>query len=419
MPSSDLIQSTSGSPFENIDIINSDAFDPFEEFQKGTKDTKGQVSISAKDILNGTAGAGSTEDEEGKQVPEVDLDDFIEKSFTGNKGAATETEDEDEEGDDKGEAGDDKDPETGEVNPKLAYYNLMVSEGLWKAVDGFDGSDEKFDEAKDFNSQAIREEEVEAFLDEAFEKNPDGKEYGKALLNHLALGGRVSDFVSLYGADDINADDLDNEDVAIAERTAANIFSEYHSRIGWKPEKIAAAIRTKKEKGLLIDAAKDVAEPYNDLITEQKEQTRVVLENQRKQAKLNAQNYQKTVLSLVENETIRNITIGKTKQERQALADYMLKPTVETENGKISQIHADIREVQKDPEWNVVLAKTLYEFKNKTSKTEDKKEKQPKAADSIKEILKNSSTKVIQSASSDIQETPRRASVSKAWSGLS
>lgn len=407
-------------PFEALDISDNLDFDPFEEFSKGTKNKNNSVTLDPASIIHksdkSTPGDDDTDDDDDSDDDTDDKDDEEDKDdgadrldkFVDRKISKQTAEDDKDENDDD------------EINPNQAFYDLMVKTGRWTEVEGFDGTDESLEKAIDDNQRQSIEAEIDEFVESAFEKNPDGRQYGKALMSHLANGGRIKDFFDIYQNEDINAGDLDDEDQAKAEAAAEAIMNDYHRRIGWKPEKIAATIRSKKEKGTLIDAAKDVADPYEDLKKAQKEELAKRTAQEDIAAKKRAMDRHKSISALItENETIRNVKIGKTKQEKQKIADYMLSPTADIGDGnKVPQMYVDMRTVQQDPEWNIVLASAIREFKEgkKPGKQEEKKTGSTK--DTIKEILSNRTAKAVHSASTDTSDKHQAKSAKQAWAGI-
>jgi hypothetical protein len=409
--SSNVTAQNTSHPFEDIDVSFDATFDPFEIMANGQKNKDGSVDVKPVEKQEGEpdkkvtiADTDSTDDS--------NLDEFIDNALKGDKG--------EENTDEKKDPQDKKLVEsTSDVNPNKAYYDLMVSSGLWAEVEGFDGSDEALEKARDTNHEKAIEEDVDAFIENAFEKNPEGKVYGKALLNHLANNGKISDFITVFGQGEVAVADLDNEDLPIAEKAAAGIIQAMYSD-KMKPERLSAFIAEKKKKGLLIDTAKDIAPDFEEL---QKENQKSLIEKTKKQAeqaKINARNYQRSILTVTQQEKVGNITIGKTPQERQEIADYMLQPTVELENGnKTSQFYSELSEVRSNPEWNVVLAKTLREFKNKKPADVKSEIKKPSTKQTITEILEKNKKNLLNTASSENTDIDlRRESTKSAWAGI-
>jgi hypothetical protein len=196
--------------FENLELP--DDFEPMGIFMEGKKDKDGSALVSSTDILEGKAAANSGDDDDDDDDDDLS-DDEKEQRAKDKKLEDMLNQDENAADDDDDNLDDDnndgKNPKTpvnkagnqGD-NPLQVYYKMMVEEGLWEEDEEFDGSEEKFLEVKEKNIERLRDEDINAYIDQAFVKNPDGKQYGKALIAHLASGGKLRDFIDINrGAD--------------------------------------------------------------------------------------------------------------------------------------------------------------------------------------------------------------------------
>lgn len=359
------------------DIELPEDFEPMGVFMEGQKDKNGSVLVSSNDILNGKINKDDDDDDlsdeqKAARDNQKKVDDLLEKS---QGGAADDDNDDDLDNDDedpdnpknkaKGKSGDDNG-----ANPLLVYYNMMVKEGLWEEEEEeFDGSEEKFLEIKEKNIEKMRDEDINEYLDKAFTKNPDGKQYGKTLLAHLAAGGKLRDFVEINQGVDVTEEELDSEEEGVAESAAESLTASYLKLIGWEPNDIRDFIKTKKEKNLLIDYAKEHMKPYQKQVAKANED-RITAEKENELArKRNAIQYTTKVNEIVTTlEKVGTAELPKTPKEKKALLNYMLTP-IELEDGRtMPQFTADYIKLSKDPEFNVFLATALQSWNAKGGK---------------------------------------------------
>ena len=378
--------------FENLELP--DDFEPMGIFMEGKKDKDGSALVSSTDILEGKAAAGSgnddddddddlSDDEKDQRAKDKKLEDML------NQDENAADDDDDNLDDDNNDGKNPKAPvnKAGNQgdNPLQVYYKMMVEEGLWEEDEEFDGSEEKFLEVKEKNIERLRDEDINAYIDQAFVKNPDGKQYGKALIAHLASGGKLRDFIDINRGADVTEAELDSEDEGVAETAAENLATSYLQLSGWDAEDIRDFIKGKKEKGNLIDYAKEHMKPYQKQVAKANED-RV---NQQKQDDLDRKKYAVQYTTKV-NEIISSsdkvgiIDLPKTPKEKKALLNYMLTP-IELQDGRqMPQFTADYIQLSKDPEFNVFLASALQNWKNANPKKTTNK---TSATDQVKRLL--------------------------------
>lgn len=311
------------------------------------------------------------------------LDKALESGKFGDDNAGTEDDDDDDD-DDKKAAGKQKQQTAGgadDTNPLKIFYNMMVQEGLWEEEPDFDGSDEAFEEIKAKNLDKMREEDVNDYINAAFEANPDGAKHGKALLSHLAKGGKIKDFIELHESSDITEADLDSDDANTATSAAEQLTRTYLRLIGWDKEDIDSTIRNKKEKNTLVDYGKELLKPYQKKITEIETQRENDSKAQATARRNNAIKYTTSVNDIINTqEKVGFLEIPKTPKEKKALVAYMLTP-VEGEDGQQrTQLAQDFNTLSKDPEFSIFLAQSLRTWqkqkpnavkKSATSSTKD------------------------------------------------
>lgn len=204
------------------------------------------------------------------------------------------------------------------------HYDLMVEAGEWEEVEGFDGTQESYLKAREFNENKKIEEGIDAWLDDAFERNPQGKVVGKRLLQHLAAGGTVQDFATLNAGSEIDFKQLDSEDTDVAESVARDVVSSYYASVGWKKPKIEAKIAALSKTGALIDEAKELEEPFNELTESRRQQHQQALDKQ-KQANQAAQKQVNEGLRAIiqKGQPVGGLPIGATRKELNEFSEFL------------------------------------------------------------------------------------------------
>ncbi len=362
------------------DILLPDDFEPMAVFMEGKKDKDGSALVSSTDILDGKVnnpGGKNDEEDDNEELLELEnqgkLDKMLSK-VTGDDDDNDDLEDEnggrsdDDDDLDKNQASN-KSKSDSDANPYQALYNLMVEGVLWEEEEDFDGSEEKFLEIKEKNIERMRSEDLEAYIDQAFEKNPDGKNLGKTLLAHLAAGGKLRDFIETNEGADVTEADLDNDDTVVATEAAESLTRAYLTMIGWEPDEIKTFIKNKKDKDLLIDYAKEHMGPYQKQVAKKNEDRINAQKDADLQRKKDVVRYTTQVNEIItSSEKVGTVELPKTPKEKKALLNYMLVP-VELEDGRtMPKFTADYIKLSKDPEFNVFLATALQNWKAKDGK---------------------------------------------------
>lgn len=405
-------------------------FDPFEVISTGTKNDDGSVNVTTNplDIINGGGGkVKSAEDiakaAEEKVQKELQAQQLIEDFENGKNSTKTDIDADDDDDDDEegsGNADDNNDDldneEPDEKQALIAYYNLMVDNGMWKPSEKeFDGSEEHFAELMQTNRAKEVEDGIDDYLENAFEKNPDGANLGKRLLQHLATGGKIRDFVDDNKDADFDENDFDNEDDTIATEAASSFLRTYYQSLGWSDENINRTIASKKAKGTIIDEAKDSIEPYKKT-AEAKSLERIKLqavEKQKQQERINL--YRKGISETLEKDTVIGLPIGKTKEAKTSLRNYILEP-IDTDNGsKATQLQLDLKSVQGDTDWSVALALTLQQFKNKKKSAATTPASKTSLSQKVKDIMKSKSKNASSSSSDTLGVQGKKQNLRTAW----
>lgn len=378
--------------FENMELP--DDFEPMGIFMEGKKDKDGSALVSSTDIIQGKAAAGTDDDDDDDDLSDDEKeqrakDQKLEDMLNIGDDNSDDNDDDSGNGDDDDDDKDDKKQPNKAAgkgdNPLQLYYKMMVEEGLWEEEQDFDGSEEKFLEIKEKNIERLREEDINDYLDQAFAKNPDGKQYGKTLIAHLASGGKLRDFIDINRGADVTEADLDNEDDGVAEAAAENLATSYLQMSGWDAEDIRDFIKAKKEKGGLIDYAKEHMKPYQKQVAKANEDQ----VNRQKQEALDRKKYAiqyttKVNEIITSSDKVGTVELPKTPKEKKALLSYMLTP-IELEDGRqMPKFTADYIQLSKDPEFNVFLASALQNWKVANPKKTTNKSS---ATDQVKRLL--------------------------------
>lgn len=278
---------------------------------------------------------------------------------------------------------------TDKTNAFAVHYNLMVEAGEWEPIEGFDGTEAKYIEARQINDEKRAVGITEGWFTEAFQQNPEGMEMGKLLFNHLRNGGRVSDFQNMMAPLEFDFKAIESEDDTVAEDAAKELIRRYYSSIGWKPEKINAKITNSVKLGQIVDEAKQIEEPYKDLLEVQRKHESERLAAVKQARDRQAYQLQQSLVSLLEkNEGYGPIKLWTNKKEKQEYENYIFAPDPETQKTAFNEeLNAEL----KNPKFVLFLAaalkQKLYENPDALGKGVDTGDQ--KALKSIQGTLQN------------------------------
>lgn len=237
------------------------------------------------------------------------------------------------------------------------HYQAMIEAGEWEPVDGFDGSEAKYREASGMNTENKAVAIVDDWFAEAFKENPEGKAMGTKLFNHLRNGGRVSDFVTQLAPTEFDFKALDSDDEATAEEAAKDLIRNYYGSIGWKADKIATRVSTLSKTGQLLDEAKQVEDPYKDLLKLQHDAEAKHLEESKLREQERARKINNGILTLLDkNHEFGNIALWGTKKEQEEIKSFIFNPDPET---KQTGFNTELHNALKDPEALLFMAKAF------------------------------------------------------------
>lgn len=367
-PDISVIQNVNWDPMEVLHTadgkIEGDLKDTFEsKANSGKSDTKTDDTDSGKDDTD--KGKTKTTEKQGPDLEKFDLtDELLQQGLSrvsgykpkNDKTQAPSTPADDSKDDDKKDEGASNLSTVDMDNAFALHYKLLVEGGEWKELDDWDNKNpkESYLRAKEANLQRIREEEADALINEVFEKNPDGKVMGKKLLQHLANGGRVSDFVNLTAPQEVDFKELDNEDEEVAEDMARTVINNYYSSIGWSKTEIDKKILNLKKTGGLLDEARGLEQPYTKSVTERETQHQQWLADQKKLHEDNAKKINTGLNALIDKgHTFGPIKVAASKQEREELRSYFF----ETDEKGVNGFSAELQDNLRDPEFLLFLAK--------------------------------------------------------------
>jgi len=247
--------------------------------------------------------------------------------------------------------GDDK------TNALAVHYKLMTESGEWDPIDDFDGSEAKYIEARQINDEKRAIGMTESWFTEAFAQNPEGAQMGKQLFNHLRNGGKVADFVELMAPTEFDFKGIESDDEVVAENAAKEMIRRYYSAIGWKSDKINARITDRAKTGQLVDEAKQIEEPYKDLLELQNKGEAQRLAANRQNQQRAAQQINNELISMLDkNEGFGGIKLYTNKKERQEMESYIFAPDPET---KTTEFNAELNKELRNPKFLMYLATSL------------------------------------------------------------
>lgn len=394
---------------DNIDLTN---FDEIDVFKKGGKVEveKGNEDDDDDDLDDGAEGAGAGKGGQQKagaaqrkavatdKPTEIEIsDEQLIEGLQKASGKEVTKKDPPTNGKAKpaGAKADDKKDDAEEVDnpnpdsPFSIHYDMMVEAGEWDPIEGFDGTKASYLKAKEFNNNRDIDEGINAFIEDAFKNNPEGAIAGRKLLNHLAHGGKVSDFIMLQAPQEIDFEALDDKDEKVAAAAALDILPRYYQSIGWSKKDIDKKLALLEKTGGEIDEAKLISDPFKAQIKAREQAASATLQKQ-KQAETHSRNTinASLVQGIEKSQDFGLFQIGKTKKEKDEIKSYMF---VESEQGQGSSFSQDLNAALRDPNFLLFTANVL---KNKLHladpKTLKKKDAEGDATDALEERLSKS-----------------------------
>lgn len=353
-----------------MQIIQDLDFDPIAILNGDQKldSSKPIVKMPVAGDDSGNGGDGNDGDgDDGKPKPivtpfgkkqEIELsDEMLEAGF--KKTSGKKTNDGGNGGDGNEDGGDGKTgPDPVDKNNAFAvHYKMMVDSGEWEPLEGFDGTEEKYIEARNTNLEKQALGITNDWFAEAFKENPEGAAIGLQLFNHLRNGGKVADFVNVVAPTEFDFQEIHSEDDDIAEAASKEMIRNYYSAIGWKSQKISDKLANLSKTGQVIDEAKQIEEPYKELLDMQKNQELSRVQKQKEAKKQQAAVINSSINSMIEkNEGFGNIKLWTNPKEKKEFEEFIYKQTAE---GKQTEFNEMLNAELKNPRFLTYLAASL------------------------------------------------------------
>ena len=182
----------------------------------------------------------------------------------------------------------------------------------------------------------------EAMLEEVKrELSPEGME----IMEHLKNGGSIQDYFEIAASDDLTTADL--KESAFNQKY---MLKEYLAKTTkWSEAKVDNYINSLDEDALLHEATEAQSEWGALQAADKAEVNRINLERKNRAIK-EAEDVRNLIKTSIINKTaFNNVNLNLTPKVKQQLTDYMLKPTVKLEDGRvITQNEADYMAEMKD-----------------------------------------------------------------------
>jgi hypothetical protein len=274
-------------------------------------------------------------------------------------------------------------------NAYTTHYKMMVATGAWEEIEDFDGSEEKYLEAAELNDEKKIHGKLDGYFEEAFAKNPSGRDMGVRLFRHLQAGGTVEDFQQIYSPSEFRFEDIESEDEEVAEEASKTVIRNYYNAIGWKKAKVDDLITNLSKTGRVVEGAKMVTEPYQDLLKVQQDRYQEKLEQSKYQAQLHQKKVTDAIVSMIkENKGFGAVKLYENRKEQQQLTDFFFQPDEET--GKTAYSIA-FNEALRDPEFLTFIGVSLFKGLHKhPEKLIDSAKAESKATSKLASLLEGS-----------------------------
>lgn len=247
-----------------------------------------------------------------------------------------------------------------------------------------------FIENKEIDTDKITEEDIENIIETEINKRLDShieeigsnlSEEDKLFLKFKKEGGKSSDFFKVLQTDSV-LEDLNVEDIENDEKKQEDFLVQYYEDFEeLSTEEAEDKVEWLKERDKLKNTA---VSTFTKLTEHQKKEKQKLLEKQKEDNRIREENNKKYREDLKNtlNETEEVGKIKITKKDKNTLFDYMIKPTIKLQNGKlITEFQKDLSEIYGDKKMLIGFAKAVRERFN----IEDLNEK----TKIVKEIKRN------------------------------
>ena len=394
---------------KQFDFISTDGFNtPDLSMFPEVEDFEANKSIAAEDT---TEEEKVIEDKTPKTSKRTaitsDIDDFEAKiqkleSERKAKGEKVDLEvEEDEEDTTKSEVI--SDASTGKPSIFKTLGEEFSKKGLINLPEDFDGTEEGFTNAFQSTLDSKFEEMVEDYTNSLPEE-------GKALLQHLTNGGKVSDFAQVY------SQSLDDIDLTNPE-DRKKILTRYYEEIAGMPKaKIAAKVEKLVEMGLDGDDTEGDAFDALERLKAKDVENKLALDNHTKATRKQDEDDRLATVNAVKdfiakNDTIKGVLPIKDPKKKKEFEDYLLKPTVKLKSGQmVTRNVADAIAEQGDTE---VILFAAYNRWNKYDTKAIQKVGATKQVESLAEKLE-ASTKTFRTKNIE-EDAPKKKSLISDW----
>lgn len=327
-------------------------------------------------LFNGSATVPATEEkpavsEEGKPaekkqarveesgIPNVDLDDLFkqqeEKKETSEEEKKTEEPAKEEEEkpaeEEKKEEEKEEAPQEEQINAVLkSTVDYLVDKGYLKDFEGRDTLEINDDVYADLITKQL-DDKVSDLFDELIDSTGD---YGKAIINHIKVGGNPDDIIDLFK----EQKKIESFDISDKKGQTSLVKKYYSEVIGWKDSKIDSYLATLEgsEDGL-EEEAKEVQAKYDEVHQQQLETIRRENERVEKEQKAAVAARKKEQQEYVNNlvKAIDTYEIFDEK-DKKLVKDSILKFDKKLSDGTpINAFFNKFYEIQKDPKEYIKL----------------------------------------------------------------
>ena len=258
-------------------------------------------------------------------------------------------------------------PNTEFKNKSTIFQTLaedFAKKGLLTIQEDFDGSEESF-----INSfRSTLDSKFDEMIDDYTNSLP---EEGKALLQHLTNGGKVSDFSNVY------SQSLDDVDLNNSEDRKKILTRYYEEIVSMPKSKISSKVDKLMEMGLDGDDTEgDALDALERLKAKDAENKLALDNNTRAMRRQDDEDRQSTINSvrdfIAKNDTIKGVLPIKDPKTKKEFEDYLLKPAVKLRSGQVvTRNVADALSEQGDTE--VILFSAYNRFKKYNTDSIQKK----------------------------------------------
>lgn len=220
-------------------------------------------------------------------------------------------------------------------------------------------AEEDFEYNDDNVLNAISDNYLERIKDQYFDGVP---QEAFEIVEYLRNGGSINDYLEIINNN--NLSEIELEDNVSNQR---KLVTEYYKATTNLPlDKIKSKIQKLEERGLLEEEALSAKEDWDEIQNNRKEQILQEQANLKKQQDERMQEFRKTISNkITTSKEIKGLPISLSPKERKELEDYILKPSVRLQDGRVvSQNIADMINEQDEDTFilQALLRKSSYKL---------------------------------------------------------